>query len=187
MAGVVRDRNRQAGRPRCHEQPLRWRAQWQCCWPSRQDCAAEGDMSFDIGQCPRERIARARLDPHVLGPHRKAEHDQSIRPFLCEEHGQVPIDRAIANAENMREATNIGKGRVASVGKLLRQGAGRIKGGARKRTKAGEKDGKSHTNIIGAGAAMPLIYPAWLQFPPPPLRPSCAPRRPPPRAGAVSS
>ena len=42
-------------------------------------------MTPDIGHAARERIARACLDTHVLGPHGKAEHDQCIRPLAFEQ------------------------------------------------------------------------------------------------------
>src|SRR5439155_8636369 len=139
-----------------------------CCRTSSENSAGQGEMTLDIGQHPRESVARTRFDAYVPRSHGKAEHDQCIRSFVCQQHRQVAIDRVVAHFENMSPAADVRKAWMAAAGEFLRQYFSRIKGRARKRAKTGEKDGKRHSKIPDLhGAARMVICQARLQSLPP--------------------
>src|SRR5436190_7684291 len=144
LAGITRDGHGQPGASCGHEQALSGRAQGQRRRSANRDCAGEGEVPFHIRHSSRERIARARLDAHVLRARGKPEHDQCFRSFAFEQRRHIPVDGLVAHSEYVDEAAHIGKARVPSAGKLLRQWLGRIKGRAGKWTKTCDEESDSH-------------------------------------------
>jgi hypothetical protein len=69
-------------------------------------------VSAGVGDDAREHVARARFDPHVLGPFCQAKHDQSCGLFARDQRWQFPIDCIVGHGKDMRDTTNAGEGGV---------------------------------------------------------------------------
>ena len=73
------------------------------------------------------------------------------RPFTRDQRRKVPVHRLVADAEDVRDATDIGEGRVASPRQLDGQRLGGIERSPGKRPEAGDQDRGGHPSCLNAG------------------------------------
>ena len=83
------------------------------CAANDRSGAAQADRglaaaaAIDIGEQHRARIARAGLDPQIIGARGDAEQQDGIGPLAREHLRQLRIDRRIARAKDVRDPPHV--------------------------------------------------------------------------------